>query len=232
LQDAGNRILLVEDEEQLLRVLESTLVAAGYDTTTARTGQAALKALRTEFFDVILLDLGLPDMDGKDLITVARASSRTPILVLSARASEGEKIEALDRGANDYVSKPFAVGELLARIRVAVRPPFGAGAAGNAKFADLEIDFHNRIVIVEGVTKRLTMRESEMLRVLTAAKGAVVSHRQLVESIWGKGGEADVMHLRVLAWQVRRKIEPDSARPKYLIAEQGLGYRLNMAAED
>ncbi len=231
MSEPAANILLVEDEEQLLRVLESTLNATGYHTTTARTGKAALSALQAEPFDAVLLDLGLPDMDGKDVITSARAFSRAPILVLSARAFEGEKIEALDRGANDYISKPFSVGELLARIRVAVRPPFGAGAAGNAKFSDIEFDFKNRIAIVEGAPKRLTMRETEMLRVLTAAQGAVVAHRELVAGIWGKGSDADVMHLRVLAWQVRRKIEPDPANPKYLIAEQGLGYRLAVTPE-
>lgn len=221
-------VLLVEDEEQLLRVLGSTLAAAGYDTSLSATGEGAITAVKQRAFDVILLDLGLPDIDGKEVITRARAITRAPILVLSARASEDEKIAALDRGANDYLAKPFGVGELLARIRVAVRPPFGVGAGGNFNAENIEIDFRNRIAVIEGVTKRLTARESELLRLLAEAGGHTVSHKELIEAIWGKGADADVMHLRVLAWQVRRKIEPDAANPKYLIAEQGLGYRLNV----
>ncbi|MDP3175223.1 MAG: response regulator transcription factor [Phenylobacterium sp.] len=221
------KVLLVEDEEQLLRVLGSTLAAAGYATTLAKTGAEAIACIANETFDVILLDLGLPDLDGKDVITQARATTRAPILVLSARASENEKIAALDRGANDYVAKPFGVGELLARVRVAVRPPFGAGAPGNYSSKNIEIDFRSRIAVVEGATKRLTARETELLRALADANGDIVSHEELVTRIWGVSGDADVMHLRVLAWQVRRKIEPDAAAPRYLISEQGLGYRLS-----
>jgi two-component system KDP operon response regulator KdpE len=223
-------VLVVDDEEQLLRMLDSTLNAAGYRTTTVKTGQAALNALQSRPYDVIVLDLGLPDIDGKEVISRARAVSQAPIIVLSVRTSEDEKIDALDRGANDFVSKPFSVGELLARLRVAMRPP--APTVHEDHIPGLKFDFKNRTVVVEGVTRRLTMRETEMLRVLNTAKGEVVSHKDLIAGIWGPDSDADVMHLRVLAWQVRRKIEPDASIPKYLLAEPGLGYRLNAGGEE
>lgn len=229
---AAAKLLVVEDEEQLLRVLDATLGAAGYETTLARTGEAAISALEQGAYDAILLDLGLPDIDGKRVITHARTATRSPILVLSCRVSEAEKIAALDLGANDYVAKPFSVGELLARIRVAVRPAFGAGAAGNFSRPGLEIDFRGRVAVVEGQTKRLTGREAALLKVLVDANGAVVTHREVVDAVWGEGAEADAMHVRVLAWQLRRKIEPDPANPKYLVSEQGLGYRLHVPATD
>jgi len=225
------RLLIVEDEEQVLRMLDGALVAAGYETTLARDGEAALAALSKGAFDAILLDLGLPDIDGKQIIARARAHTRTPILVVSARASENEKIAALDLGANDYLAKPFSVGELLARIRVAVRPVFGSGAAGNFNRAGVEIDFRGRMVVVEGQTKRLTANEAALLHVLVDANGAIVSHREIVDAVWGKDAELDAMHVRVLIWQLRRKMEPDPAVPKYLISEPGLGYRFNIPDE-
>lgn len=224
---ASPTILVVDDEDQLLRMLDSTLRAAGYRTTMVKTGQAALNALRSRPFDLVVLDLGLPDIDGKEVISRAQAVSQAPIIVLSVRTSEDEKIDALDRGARDYVSKPFSVGELLARLRVAIRPATPA----EDHIPGMKFDFRNRTVVVEGVTRRLTLRETEMLRVLNAAKGEVVSHKDLVAGIWGQDSDADVMHLRVLAWQVRRKIEPDAAIPRYLLAELGLGYRLNAGGE-
>lgn len=227
---ATPRLLVVEDEEQVLRMLDGALVAAGYDTTLARSGEAALATLSKSSFDAILLDLGLPDIDGKRVIERARASTRSPILVVSARASENEKIAALDLGANDYLAKPFSVGELLARIRVAVRPAFGSGALGNFSRPGLEIDFRGRMAVVEGQTKRLTAREAALLRVLADADGAIVTHKEIIDSVWGKGADADAMHVRVLTWQLRRKIEPDPAEPKFLVSEPGLGYRLSIPA--
>lgn len=219
------RLLVVEDEEQVLRMLDGALIAAGYETTLARNGEAALSTLSQGSFDAILLDLGLPDIDGKRVIERARDLTRAPILVVSARASENEKIAALDLGANDYLAKPFSVGELLARIRVAVRPAIGSGAMGNFARQGLEIDFRGRIAIVEGQTKRLTAREAALLRALVDADGAILSHKEIVRSVWGQDAESDAMHVRVLTWQLRRKIEPDPANPKYLLSEPGLGYR-------
>ncbi|UTP38812.1 response regulator transcription factor [Phenylobacterium sp. LH3H17] len=223
------KILIVEDEEQLLRMLRSTLIQAGYAVTTAKTGAEALEQLVLEEFGVVLLDLGLPDIDGKEVISQARAISKAPILVISARGSEREKIAALDLGASDYVPKPFDVGELLARIRVALRPPrrCAASESGVSK-KGLQIDMATRRAIVDGEYVRLSRKEAELLQLLADAKGEIVSHDQIIEAIWGRAGDADFMNVRVLAWQVRRKIEPDAAAPRFLLAESGLGYRLNM----
>lgn len=221
------KILIVEDEEQLVRMLRSTLIQAGYDVTTAKTGTEALEQLVLQEFGVVLLDLGLPDIDGKEVITQARAISRAPVLVISARGSEREKIAALDLGASDYVPKPFDVGELLARIRVALRPPrHCSGELGVAK-RGLQVDVATRRAIIDGESVRLSRKETDLLQLLADAKGAIVSHDRIIETIWGRGGDADFMNVRVLAWQVRRKIEPDAAAPRFLLAEAGLGYRLN-----
>ena len=222
------KILVVEDEEQLLRMLRSSLIQAGYEVTTARTGLEALEKMVLQEFQVVLLDLGLPDMDGKDVISDARAISQAPFLVISARDSEREKIATLDLGANDYIAKPFDMGELMARIRVALRLPRQRIDDAPAKKEGLEIDFAARRAIIDGVPVRLSRKETELLRVLADARGAIVSHEAIIESIWGRGSEADYMNVRVLTWQVRRKIEPEGAAPRFLIAEAGEGYRLNL----
>jgi two-component system KDP operon response regulator KdpE len=223
--NGGARILIVEDEEQLARMLRSALIQGGYAVSTARTGGDALDLLRHQRFDVILLDLGLPDFDGKDVIPAARALTAAPILVISARDSGNEKIAALDIGASDYVPKPFDTGELLARIRVALRP---VRPARNARVIDpaLELDFAARRAVVNNSPVRLSRKEAELLRLLADAEGSVVSHDEIIEAVWGKHNGADLMNLRVLAWQVRRKIEPDPASPSFLISEAGIGYRL------
>jgi len=223
----GPRILIVEDEEQLARMLRSTLIQAGYAVTNAKTGGAALDLMRHQRFDVVLLDLGLPDFDGKDVIPAARLLTPAPILVISARDSGQEKIAALDIGASDYVPKPFDTEELLARIRVALRPPRVSKEAGPSN-PGLELDFSARRAIVNKNPVRLSRKEAELLRLLSNAEGAIVTHEQIVDAVWGKGGGADLMNLRVLAWQVRQKIEPDPARPCFLISEAGEGYRLNL----
>jgi len=224
---AAAKILIVEDEESLSHMLNCTLVQAGYDVTSARTGIDAMQHMIREEFSVVLLDLGLPDMDGKDVIAEARAISRAPFLVISARGSETEKIAALDMGANDYVAKPFDMGELLARIRVALRPACPrpqetAGAAG------LVIDFATRRAIIGNDSVSLSKKEIQLLQMLADAKGGIVSHDQIIAEIWGRGTEADYMNVRVLAWQVRRKIEPDASAPRFLIAEAREGYRLKL----
>lgn len=226
---AEAKILLVEDEEQLVRMLRSTLTQAGYAVTAAKTGLEALEQLVRQEFAVVLLDLGLPDMDGKDVIDQARAISRAPVIVISARGSEKEKIAALDLGANDYVAKPFDVGELLARIRVALRPPRCRAAEGEAPRRGLQIDAVTRRAIVDGVPVRLSRKEAELLQLLAEANGGIVSHERIIEAIWGQNSDADFMNVRVLAWQVRRKIEPASGAPRFLIAEAGEGYRLNLS---
>ena len=222
------RILVVEDEEQLSRMLRATLIQAGYAVTLARTGAEGLKAMLQQSFGVILLDLGLPDMDGKDVIGQARSISQTPIVVISARGSEKEKIAALDLGASDYLAKPFDVGELLARIRVALRDRPEASIGSATASRGLKIDIASRRAIVDGLSVRLSRKETEFLHLLGEAAGQVVPHDRILEAIWGRGADADLMNVRVLAWQVRRKIEPDVSAPRFLIAEAREGYRLNL----
>jgi two-component system KDP operon response regulator KdpE len=222
------RILVVEDEEQLSRMLRATLIQAGYAVTLAKTGAEALKAMLQLPFGVVLLDLGLPDMDGKEVIGQARAISAAPIVVISARGSEKEKIAALDLGANDYLAKPFDVGELLARIRVALRDRPEASIGNAAATRGLKIDIASRRATVDGLSVRLSRKETEFLHLLAQDAGRVVSHERILDAIWGRGADADLMNVRVLAWQVRRKIEPDVAAPRFLIAEAREGYRLNL----
>jgi two-component system KDP operon response regulator KdpE len=221
-------VLVVEDEDQLSRMLRATLGAAGYAVTVAHRGLAALDHLVRSEFDVVLLDLGLPDMDGNEVIRRARAITTTPIIVVSARHSGAEKVVALDLGANDYVAKPFDAAELLARIRVALRPPRTPAPEIASSGRSLEIDVSSRRAIVGGRSVRLSRKETDLIQFLADAKGAIVSYDRIIEAIWGSGSEADLMNLRVLAWQLRRKIEPDISAPRFLIAEAGRGYRLNL----
>lgn len=224
---AGVRVLIVEDEEQLTGMLQAMLTQEGYSITSAKTGLEGLQHLVRDEFGVILLDLGLPDMDGKDVIRQARAISAAPILVISARDSGKEKVSALDMGANDYLAKPFDAAELLARMRVALRPARAAAPRPVASRA-LQIDVASRRAIVNGASVRLSRKETELVQLLAEADGAIVSHDRIIEAIWGRGSDADLMNVRVLAWQLRRKIEPDVSAPRFLIAEAGEGYRLNL----
>lgn len=209
---AGVRVLIVEDEEQLTGMLQAMLTQEGYSITSAKTGLEGLQHLVRDEFGVILLDLGLPDMDGKDVIRQARAISAAPILVISARDSGKEKVSALDMGANDYLAKPFDAAELLARMRVALRPARAAAPRPVASRA-LQIDVASRRAIVNGASVRLSRKETELVQLLAEADGAIVSHDRIIEAIWGRGSDADLMNVRVLAWQLRRKIEPDVSAP-------------------
>jgi two-component system, OmpR family, KDP operon response regulator KdpE len=222
------RLLVVEDEEPLWRMLRAILVSAGYEVTVAQKGLGALEQLVRFEFDVVLLDLGLPDMDGKEVIREARAITTAPIIVISARDSNAEKVIALDYGANDYVAKPFDAAELLARVRVALRTTSAPTASRPPQQAGLQIDVASRRAIVNGASVRLSRRETELIQLLAGANGEIVSHDRIIETVWGPGSDADMMNVRVLAWQVRRKIEPNVSAPRYLIAEAGLGYRLNL----
>lgn len=227
--EARPGILLVDDEPNIIRALKPALEASGFDVAAAETGGGAMSLLASEAFDAILLDLGLPDMDGKIVIKRVREWSEVPIVVLSARDNEPEKIEALDLGADDYVSKPFATGELMARLRAALRGRerrFSSRSSFQA--GSLWIDFSLRLVKVDGEEVRLTPREYEFLRVLARHAGRVVTHGQLIAAVWN--GDADAQSVRVLAAQVRQKLERDPSRPRLIATEQGLGYRL--APED
>jgi two-component system KDP operon response regulator KdpE len=224
---SGARILIVDDEPQLLRVLRPTLTSAGYEVTTAETGEDAIAAAASSPVDAILLDLGLPDLDGKDVISRVREWSDVPILVLSARDIEAEKIEALDRGADDYVNKPFAMGELMARVRASLRGRERRySTQGRFRAAELEIDFAARRVTVFGEEAKLTRREYDLLKTMARHAGKVVTHQQLIAAVWGAEAGVEAQFVRVLVGQVRQKIEEHSSRPRLLLTEAGLGYRL------
>ncbi len=222
-------VLLVDDEPQLVRALRPALIAGGYNVTVAENGQDALQRIATEGAGVVLLDLGLPDMDGTAVIERIRSWSDVPIIVLSARDNELQKVEALDIGADDYVSKPFSVGELLARLRAVQRGRdrrFDTGARVSVQ--GLEIDFAARRVTLCGDDVKLTVREYELLRVLARHAGRVVTRQQIIAAVWGASREEEVdpQFLRVLVSQLRSKIEEDASAPKLVLTEIGLGYRL------
>ena len=221
------RVLVVDDEEQILKFLTTALEACDYHVLLARTGREALHLIATAAPDVIVLDLGLPDMDGKDVLRKARGFCSRPILVLSARDREIEKIEALDLGANDYVEKPFKIGELLARLRVAARLA-GDGRPKPGVFAahGLRIDLERRLVTRAGTPIKLTPREYEVLAFLVQHAGRVATHRQILLSVWGPAHVQDVAYLRVFVGQLRAKIETSPEAPRLIQTEPGVGYRL------
>ena len=227
MSDAQGHILLVDDEAQLVRVLTPVLTTVGYDVSVAPTGNQALSQLAKDGYDAVILDLGLPDLGGKAVIEAIRGWSDVPILVLSARDIEQEKIAALDLGADDFVNKPFAVGELLARLRATLRGRERRfSARSRFKAGDLEIDFASRLVSVQGEDVRLTPREYDLLRALARHAGRVVTHRQLIAAVWGPEAEVDAQFVRVLVGQVRQKLEQNPGDPRILLTEPGLGYRL------
>lgn len=224
---SGPRLLLVDDEPQIVRALNPALQAAGYAVHVATTGGDALTQLAAEPCDVIILDLGLPDLDGKEVIARVREWSDAPIIVLSARDLESEKVAALDAGADDFVNKPVGVSELLARIRASLRGRerrFSSQAQFRAR--DLGIDFALRRVTIEAHEVHLTPREYDLLRVLARHAGRVVTHRQLIAAVWGAGAQVDAQFVRVLVGQLRQKLEAEPSAPRLVMTEPGLGYRL------
>ncbi|NLT35455.1 MAG: response regulator [Gaiellales bacterium] len=221
-------VLVVEDEPQMLRFLRTTLVSQGFQVLEAMTGKDAIEAVAFRNPEVILLDLMLPDMDGLDVIRTVREWSHTPIVVISARGREDDKILALDLGADDYLTKPFGTGELFARIRVSLRHAVKAASDEQAVFVagDLTVDMAKRQVTVGGEGIHLTKREYRLLITLIKHADRVVTHRQLLQEVWGPGYETELPYLRVYVGQLRRKLEPDPARPRLLLTEPGVGYRL------
>ena len=220
------RILVVDDEPQIHRFLGPALDAAGYEPVRADTAAAGLRELARRAPDAVVLDLGLPDLDGKEVLAKARAFYSGPILILSARDRETEKIDALDLGADDYVEKPFGVGELLARLRVALRHAATRdGAKPVVSAGDLTIDLVKRMVTRAGEPVRLSPREYDLLVQLVQGAGKVVTHRQLLTAVWGPAHESDVQYLRVFIGQLRQKIEPDPVAPTLILTEPGVGYR-------
>jgi two-component system KDP operon response regulator KdpE len=220
------RVLVVDDEPQILRFLRASLGASGFDVIEAETGAEALKRAAADAPEIVVLDLGLPDMDGKDVIKSLREWSEVPIIVLSARAREAEKIEALDLGADDYVNKPFGIGELLARLRAALRHRLRQqGATPVVKAGDLKIDIARRKVTRGESDIRLTPKEFDLLKLLAQNAGKVVTHRQLLQAVWGPAHLEDTAYLRVFIGQVRRKIDADGAL-SLIENAAGVGYRL------
>jgi two-component system KDP operon response regulator KdpE len=220
------RILVVDDEPQIHRFLTPALEAAGYEPVRVDTAAEALREIARRAPDAVVLDLGLPDMDGKDALMKARAFYSGPILILSARDREVEKIDALDLGADDYIEKPFGVGELLARLRVALRHRIQReGAEPVVHAGDLEVDLIRRLVSRAGEPVRLSPKEYDLLAALIEGDGRVLTHRQLLTAVWGPAHAHDVQYLRVFVGQLRQKLEADPAQPKHIRTEPGVGYR-------
>lgn len=218
-------VLIVDDEPAIRRLLRTGLAAGGYRTIEAETAGAALAQLRADQPDLILLDLGLPDMAGIDLVRAIRAGSPVPILVLSARDDEQGKVEALDQGADDYVTKPFSMAELNARIRTALRHRLAQeGATPVFHSGPLSVDLVRRIVKVNDREVHLSPREYDILKLMILHAGRVLTHRTIMGKLWGAGG--DVQQLRVYVRQIRQKIEADPERPSIILTETGIGYRL------
>ena len=220
------RILIIEDDPSIVNFLSISLKTNGYPYDAATTGVEGLSSFLTSRPDLVLLDLGLPDVDGLTVLQQIRDVSDVPVIVVSARGQEREKVEALDSGADDYITKPFHIGELLARIRVALRRYRAAEPAPSTFTLDgLTVDFDRHRVLVDGGEVHLTAMEYKLLCVLIAHKGKVLTHRFLNREVWGYHNTEDSQTLRVFMANIRRKIERDTARPRYILTEVGVGYR-------
>ena len=222
-----SRILLVDDEVAIQRALGPLLRSRGYDVDVAGTGMDALKIFAEQPPDLIVLDLGLPDLEGTEVCRRVRARSRIPIIVLSARGAEADKVNALDLGADDYVTKPFGPEELVARIRVALRrlASDDGGETGFFRAGDLTIDYDRRRALRGEVEIRLTPKEFELLSLLARNHDRVLTHRAILKAIWGPNAVEQTEHLWTLVAQLRKKIEPDAASPQYILSEPWVGYR-------
>lgn len=228
MSEQGPRILVIDDEQSIRRFLHTSLTANGYTVFEAATGREALAGVANHRPDVVILDLGLPDLDGLQVTRHLREWTQIPIIILSVRGQEMDKIAALDAGADDYLTKPFGVGELMARLRVVLRrmaqpadePLFTAGC--------LSVDLARRLVAVDGQEVQLTPTEYDLLRILVTHAGRVLTHQQLLRQVWGLGYENEVHMLRVNISNLRHKLERNPARPQYIITEPGVGYRLRV----
>ena len=228
--DTSARVLVVDDEPAIRRFLRVSLSAHGYTVFEADDGQSALSAVSANRPDLVILDLGLPDLDGIQVTRMLREWTRIPIIILSVRGQETDKIAALDAGADDYVTKPFGAGELLARMRVAFRRAGQSGAEPIFTSGDLTVDLARRLVMMAGREVQLTPTEYDLLRVLVTNAGKVLTHRQLLHELWGPGYDQETHMLRVNISNLRRKLEPDPTRPHYIRTEPGVGYRLRDSA--
>ena len=221
----GQRILVVDDEPQILRALRATLRGAGYTVDSAASAREALTAAATHPPEAVILDLILPDGNGTDVTRELRTWTEAPVIVLSAVGEERQKIAALDAGADDYVTKPFSVDELLARLRAVMRRK-GAAQEPVIEVGDLRIDVGERIVTVDGKRVKLSPHEFDLLRVLAQNQGKLLTHRMLLREVWGPAYQVEAHYLHVYISHLRRKIEADPSRPRYLLTEPGAGYRL------
>ncbi len=220
-------ILVVDDEPQLRRAMKASLTDLGYSVIEAKTGEDALELLRTESPDLVLLDLNMPGIGGLETCRAIRETSEVPIIVLSVRNTERDKVQVLDAGADDYVTKPFGIQELLARIRAAMRrmPASGEAAERRVVSGDLEIDFAARRATLNGNAVRLTPKEFDLLKYLVDHANKAIPHRKLLQTVWGPDYGEEVEYLRVVVNQLRKKIEPVPSKPRYLLTEPWVGYR-------
>ena len=222
------KVLVVDDEPQIARALRINLTARGYDVSTAASGQEALHVAADAKPDVVVLDLGLPDIDGTTVIEGLRGWTSVPIIVLSARADSGDKVSALDAGADDYVTKPFGMDELLARLRAAVRRASAVPAAGEDAVVvtpAFTVDLAAKKVLKDGTEVHLTPTEWGVLELLVRNRGKLVGQKQLLQEVWGPGYASETHYLRVYLAQLRRKLEPEPSHPRHLLTEAGMGYR-------
>jgi two-component system KDP operon response regulator KdpE len=221
------KVLVVDDEPQIRRFLRISLTAEGYRVVEAETGREGIRRCATEQPDLVILDLGLPDLDGQEVVRRVREWSTTPIIVLSVRAGEGDKVQALDNGADDYAAKPFGVAELAARVRAALRRR-GRAATEKTAFVsgDLRIDVPARRVTVGGEEVRLSRKEFDLLRLLALHEGKVLTHQMLLREIWGPAHAGDTHYLRIYVGHIREKLGDDPTHPRFIVTEPGVGYRL------
>jgi two-component system KDP operon response regulator KdpE len=221
------RVLVIDDEGSILRALRINLTARKYEVLTADDGASGLAAMARLHPDVLILDLGLPDMDGTDVIKDIRGQASTPIIVLTAAGQESTKVAALDAGADDYITKPFGMDELLARLRAAVRRASPAPDEPAVSTEDFTVDLAAKRVARDGTDVRLTPTEWGLLEVLVRNRGQLVTQRQLLQGVWGEQYQTEGNYLRVYIARLRRKLEPDPSRPRYLLTEPGIGYRFS-----
>lgn len=228
------RLLVIDDETAIRRFLRASLPATDFDLLEAENGEDGMRVVATERPDVLLLDLGLPDIDGLDVTKRLREWSNIPIIVLSARGQENDKVAALDAGADDYLTKPFGIAELLARIRVALRHAQTSGEAPEPIFISgpLRVDLTSRQVFVRGSELKLTPIEYKLLALLVKHAGLVLTHKLLLHEVWGPAYDTETQYLRVYMTQLRHKIEAEPAKPQLLITEPGVGYRLRIEPEE